>query len=555
MSVPSAARPQVTRVLRDVRVLAVLSAVVIAAAVAIVLGGGGGGGAAEAPPATGAAALVPADALAYVHVSLDSGRPAVKRALVLAQRFPDFPLLQAALLNRLGSLAAANPTAGAVDYASDIRPWLGHEAGVALLNTSTTTSGSIIVLEVSDRARARTFLARFGSSRSTPYRSTTISAYAGGTEAAFVGRYLVLGQDAGVRAAVDAAGGRAPSLRDDSAYRRAVAGEPGGRVLDLYASAAGVRRLLAPQGGITGALGALLYQPALDGVSIAVTPRVDGVAVRVHSALDARLVKVGRAPSGAPTLFSPTLPSSIPAGTILTLDLTNLDRVAPRLLSTGAAGGIGAGVLALLRRLGSTLQARGVNVQHDIVSAFHGETVVAIAPRTGAAGGPALLVVTRAPDEQRIRAAMAAIQVPLAQLFPPPAHGPGRAAVFTDRQVAGITAHQLALTPGLELDYAVFDHKLVIATSLGAIAGVRSDPHPLAGDPAYRATLSDRPSRLTSLLFLNFTQLLSLGEQTGLTSNATYKALRPDLQKIRAVGLSSTSGEADSTAELFLQIP
>jgi hypothetical protein len=31
-------------------------------------------------------------------------------------------------------------------------------------------------------------------------------------------------------------------------------------------------------------------------------------------------------------------------------------------------------------------------------------------------------------------------------------------------------------------------------------------------------------------------------------------ALRPDLMRIRATGLASTRGEADTTAELFLQI-
>jgi hypothetical protein len=68
-------------------------------------------------------------------------------------------------------------------------------------------------------------------------------------------------------------------------------------------------------------------------------------------------------------------------------------------------------------------------------------------------------------------------------------------------------------------------------------------------DPADAATLGS-----TSLLFLDFSQLLSLGEQTGLTRSAAFEALRPDLERIRAVGLNSASGEADTTAELILQI-
>ena len=59
---------------------------------------------------------------------------------------------------------------------------------------------------------------------------------------------------------------------------------------------------------------------------------------------------------------------------------------------------------------------------------------------------------------------------------------------------------------------------------------------------------------MTSLLFLDFSQLLSLGEQTGLISGTRYRLLRPDLEKVRAVGLVSTGGESDSTAELTLQI-
>ena len=45
-----------------------------------------------AAPATGAARVVPADALAYVHLSTDPGRPAVHQAEALARRFPDYPL-------------------------------------------------------------------------------------------------------------------------------------------------------------------------------------------------------------------------------------------------------------------------------------------------------------------------------------------------------------------------------------------------------------------------------------------------------------------------------
>jgi hypothetical protein len=527
--------------------VAVAVAVPVLVTVAIAAGGGGS----EAPPAIGAAAVVPSDALAYVHLSIDGTRPAVKRGLTLAARFPDYPLAQAAVIARLSRIGARRG-GRAVEFARDIRPWLGKEAAISLLDTATSTAGSLIVLDVANRAGAERFLRGATPTAQSSYRSTPILMFGPGTETAFVGHYLAIGQAASVRSAIDSATGSSPALQTNPSYQRAVSGEPAGRVLDAYASAAGVRRLLAPQGGVVGALGALLYQPALVGVSLAISPVAGGARVRVHSALDPKLAHGGRR-------FTPTLLKDIPLGAELVLDTNQLDQAARQLFNASSASGVLSRIGPLLQRLGGALQAQGIDVQRDVVSVFHQETAVAIGPSsgrtTGAAGRrPTLVIVARTPNEAQTRTAFAQLEAPLAQLFGPIGAGSGQSPVFNDRQVAGISAHQLVLGPGLELDYAVFDGKLVISTSLDGIANVRSHAHSLLDDPRYGATLGSRRERLTSLLFLDFSQLLSLGEQTGLTGSARYRALRPDLQRINAIGLSSTSGEADSTAELFLQI-
>jgi hypothetical protein len=124
-----------------------------------------------------------------------------------------------------------------------------------------------------------------------------------------------------------------------------------------------------------------------------------------------------------------------------------------------------------------------------------------------------------------------------------------------DQPIKGVTAHQLTLAPGLQLDYAVFRGLVVISTSLNGVGAVAAHARSLADQPSYSATLADSPQRVSSLVFLDFNQLLSLAEQTGLFRGTRYRLLRPDLQKVRAVGLTSTRGEAGSTAELFLQIP
>ena len=67
--------------------------------------------------------------------------------------------------------------------------------------------------------------------------------------------------------------------------------------------------------------------------------------------------------------------------------------------------------------------------------------------------------------------------------------------------------------------------------------------------------LADQPAKASSVLFSEFSQLLGLGEQIGLTSGTRVRELLPDLTKVRAIGLSSTSGESDTTTELRLEIP
>jgi hypothetical protein len=238
---------------------------------------------------------------------------------------------------------------------------------------------------------------------------------------------------------------------------------------------------------------------------------------------------------------------------VLLLIVHDLERAAPRVLRAAAAVGIAGRIGPLLRSLGSGLASEGVNLA-PISSIFSGETAVALAPG-GPGRGPALVIVTRASHEAATRALLAQLELPLAQLFPPPSSGPGAVPEFNDTSVAGVTVHRLTLAPGLELDYTVAHGLIVVSTSLQALGEVVRHARSLTDENAYRTVLANGPSQATSLLFLDFSQLLSLGEQTGLMHGAQIAALRPDLEKIRAIGLNSTSGESDTTAELFIDIP
>jgi hypothetical protein len=527
---------------------AVLLVVIAGAAIAVAAALSGPS---EPPPATGAAAVVPADALAYVHLSTDGSRPAVRRALALAAKFPDLPLFAERLANKLRVIAPG----GALSFATGVRPWLGKEAAISLLNTPASTAGTLVVLDVANAAKAHAFLSSAGIARVGAYRGVALFGKPPANELAFVSHYLIVGEDASVRAAIDVTNGGAPSLAGNQAYQRAAATEADGRVLDVYASAVGVRRLLVDHGGLLGALGVLLYSPALSGVTLSLDVTAPGAQITIHTVLDPGLVQLGSKSSAAS--FTPTLTGTLPASSTLALDVADLERIAPRVLNAGATGGIAGGIGPLLSRLGAALRAQGVNVA-QIEQLFEGETAIALTPgeSTPAHPAPALVIVARTRNEAATASELAQLEVPLAQLLSSASSSSNSGVIpsFTQRQINGVTAHQLPVAPGLELDYAVFRGLVVVSTSLGGVGAVASTAHSLADSPAYNATLSARPSKVTSLLFLDFSQLLSLGKQTGLIRGAVSSALRADLSRVRAVGLVSTGGENDSTAELTLQI-
>jgi hypothetical protein len=537
----SATAEQTTRPRHRLRwVSAAAGGVAILAASVILIAGAGSSG-----PDLSASSIVPGDALVFVSLSTDPGRAPVKQSLALARRFPAYSRVRTAMLGRLGSIIGGAATRELTD---GLPGWAGHEAAIAVLDTATATAGSLVAIEVADPARATAFLAGVGVRGTGRYRGVQLLHSRNGAELAFVSRFLVLGQDASVRAAIDTSQG-APSLASSQAYRGAIAGSPADGVLDAYASVAGVRRVLAARNGVIGAFGRLLDQPALQGAALTLSPRAGGVRIRIHSALDPTLVRVS---GSSPHRFTPSLAGVLPSGTTLMLDVGDLGAVAPRILGAGAAAGAGGELAPLLRRLGTALGSEGVDIRAVLAGIFSGESAVAIVPRTTS---PTLVLVARAPDENRVRSQLAGLELPLSQLFPAPSSGPGGTPTFNDVPVGGVTAHELALNPGLQLDYAVFDHLVVISTSLAGIRAIAVHGHPLAGDVAYRSRIAGSPGTVTSLLFLDFSQLLSLGEQTGLTGRGRVHALLPDLRQIRVVGLSSTSGESDSTAELSLTIP
>ncbi|MFT4108352.1 DUF3352 domain-containing protein [Propionicimonas sp.] len=142
--------------------------VLVAALVLVLVGGGvaaagtylGWFGAAGSRPAE----VVPATAVGYVQVDLD---PSLAQKAAAWQFLRDLPEVRdavaageadpAAIAWKVLAEAVDSPFAG-LDYARDVKPWLGSRLAVAVVPNATGAAG-LVVVQVTDEAKARTAIA------------------------------------------------------------------------------------------------------------------------------------------------------------------------------------------------------------------------------------------------------------------------------------------------------------------------------------------------------------------------------------------------------------
>jgi len=502
--------------------VALVAVAAVALAAGLVCGRSGGSG-----PADAAARLVPASALVYLHLSTDRHRAADRRLARIARVLP--------VLGRLRDRLATAISPRALDVERDVLPWLGDELAYAAVSPA----DSVVLAAVADRRRAEALVARVGNlSGAERYRGMRLLV-AGPTAIAFVGDFLAVGTEAAVRAAIDRDQGDGARLADLPAYRRVAAGNPDDRSIDAYASAAGVRQVLAPRDGLPGALGALLDRPGLSAAGAAVTAEDGGLGAHVRIA--------GGGPHDA--AFEPVLLERVPEGAAAYVGIRGALRLVRVLERLGAA--------RQLERVGDALaDEAGIEFDRDLLAPLSGELALAVTgagedPAATGGGAPVVTLKARTADQRRTESALARLQEPLARRLALA----GTVPRFEAEAIGGLPAFTLRVTPELGPSYAVNDGAVVIST---APAGLEPPRGTLAAARGFEATIGDVPARADSLVFLDLRQLLALGEQTGLTAIPGLATARDDLSRVRAAGAVIAQDPAhpsDTTAELFLEIP
>jgi hypothetical protein len=418
------------------------------------------------------AALVPSDALVYVHVSLDRGRDAVDRIVRQAERFPSYVGLRDNIRKQLASPDCDRATA-AIEKADD-----------AAFSLFVSEKGSALSLLLIDQ----------GGTRPAAELERCGALYA-----ANVGPYLAIGQRESLAIATTLNDRGGNSLQSS----RLVSGQferlPDERAADGWLSVDGVRRVLVPQNGVLGLLGVTVDQPRLRGLAFAVAPSDKGASLAVRSAL----TKAKQAPPASQDAMESVL-DRVPAGVLGAFVVPKLGD------SLGRLGGVLAGAS------GATALAA---LPKSVIAMFDQPTSVTL---KSAKNAPVMTLLTTTDDEASARS-----------------------------KLATMSAKQRALFPA-----AVKDGYVALATKKTGLDVLEKPDESLAQSSPWQAVLGGAaPKGDASLLFLDFSKLLALAEQTGLGSDNAYRAVRADLGRISAAGARISSGVSESTVDLSLLIP
>jgi hypothetical protein len=232
------------------------------AALALALGGCGSSShpsGTEADPAT----AVPAAAPVYVGATVRPSGSQQSGAQAAGKALTGSPDPYARLLGLLRT-----PGSPPLDYQRDVAPWLGPHAGlfasslssadalVGPLGSGLTGSGAVsalpfsaggldgaLVMDTSDAGAARSFLAtqaKHAGAHASSYRGVSYEVSPGGVAFGLVGRFAVVGSEAGLRAVIGATQGEA-ALSSAPGYAKLASSAPSEAIAHLYVNPAAAK--------------------------------------------------------------------------------------------------------------------------------------------------------------------------------------------------------------------------------------------------------------------------------------------------------------------------
>jgi Protein of unknown function (DUF3352) len=483
----------------------------------------------DCPPGDDAIALVPEDAYVYAHVSLDADSEQGRDATELVDTLPLIATGGGRLLAKEFGLLAPDV------FLRTSSSWRGNEVAFALLPGSRGRAAPLTLIEVTEAERAVNSLSRIVGLD---------------TDIATVGDFVAIGSPPTVRAAADLEGGRreARSLSEDETADEVRDLLPEDRVADAYVSGPGIQRLLAGRGGLASQLDTFTDFGASRGIAAAAVAHDDGLEVKLESVLDPDRAKQHPSFFAAFPDFGPSLADQFPAATFAYLGIA--DPAATVDLLLGQAATVAPSIAEAFERLNRDLRREGgVDLRRGVLPLLKGEAAAGASPGNGL---PYLNFVFTDVDEQKARNAIARLQAPLVAALGP--ERTGQAATFGEEKAGDVSVYTVRLSAALDLSYAVFDHKLIVSTNPVGVKRAVEGGEALQTQDDYQAVTSEAPGSVSALVFLDLEGLVRLAEPLGLARIGPYVVFKPDIEKLRALGVTIEGGDERLSTRLFLEI-
>jgi hypothetical protein len=166
------------------------------------------------------------------------------------------------------------------------------------------------------------------------------------------------------------------------------------------------------------------------------------------------------------------------------------------------------------------------------------------------AGTPYAALIAAGVDPEAARRSLARLERPVERA----AGGDEREATFETIQLAGVQARTLAVSDAVDLTYAAWDDRLVIATDSLGIEQARSLEAGLDESESFGGLTDDLPDDVSLIVYLDLDGLLALGEQAGLAVDPAYTTYAADLRALSAAALTVVGGDQEIDTDLRLAV-
>jgi Protein of unknown function (DUF3352) len=502
------------------KLLLILAALSIAAVVAAGCGN-------DEEAASGAAELAPAGAVMYGEVTLEPEGDQKEAIDAILAKFPGGGQAGDKLKDLIEK--AMRESDAPISFKEDIEPWLGDQAGFFVSNlapTGTTqsaaTQSAAGLIATTDEDKARAALEKSAEGRLTKksYRDVEYLTDESDEAGAVFDGFVVLGSEAGVKAAIDTSKGDRP-LSDDEDYKNALDDAADDRLGFFYMNSPELLRSLRESGTpLPGSFGKFFEKP------LVATLDADKDGVVFEGTVPA---EIGRA-----SLFGQAseLVEELPGDSWVAVGQSDFGKLLD--FYVDAFAGVAGGRDAIERQLRA---ATGLDLQRDVLD-WMGDFGIFVRGRTVAELDGALIVETN--DEAasgRFLDALERLSKSQAQNTPNvrvgPLSAPGGGSGFTvSGGVFPKPVHALQR-----------DGRVVFAYGDAAASDAVDPANTLGDSPEYRAA-TDSLGDYDVSFYMLAGPILDLVDSTDAANDADWQKAKPYLEPLSAF-VGGTSGEGD----------